>query len=204
MRSDSFHRFSSVAGVAAIALAGCASGTGSNPINTNPLSSPPEAGSSFVVSASPQAISLPSVLGYAGTIDVASATDGIGSAISITASVNPPSVDPQLVVLQSPSNPNPPIPLIYIGLQTSATVSMASLPRFTIELPPNVPINGTFSIALFDPSNPSAGYMLGVEGPVAPVGSVLTFASPSGPVIFRTQQAYAFALYENPSAAASS
>jgi hypothetical protein len=199
MRFDSFHRFALLAGLTAIALAACANGAGSNPINTDPLASPPAAGGSFIVSTSPQAVSLPSVLGYAGTIDVAGTSDGIGSAVSITASVVPPSVDPQLIVLQSPSVPNPPIPLIYIGLQPSATISMSALPSFTIQLPPNIPVKGTFSIGLFDPTVPSAGYALGVEGPTVPVGSTLTFIAPIDPVTFRTQQPYAFALYETPS-----
>jgi hypothetical protein len=200
MRSDRFHHFASLAGLAVIALAGCANGAGSNPIDTNPLASPPAAAGSFVGSTGPQAVPLPSVLGYAGTIEVAGATVGIDSAVSITASVVPPSVDPQLVVLQSPSLPNPPIPLIYIGLQPSATISMTALPSFTIQLPLDVPVKGRFSIGFYDPARPSAGYALGVEGPAVPVGSILTFTAPSGPVTFRTQQSYAFALYEIPSA----
>jgi hypothetical protein len=203
MRSDSFYHFVLLAGLAATALAGCANGAGSNPINTNPLSAPPAAGGSFVASSSPQGVPLPSVLGYAGTLDVVGATDGVGSTVSVTASVVPPSVDPQLVVLQSPSVPNPPIPLIYIGLQPSATISMSALPSFTIQLPPDVPVKGTFSIGLFDPANPSAGYALGVEGPAVPAGQTLTFVAPTEPVTFRMQQPYAFALYETPSPAPS-
>jgi hypothetical protein len=198
MRSDSFDHIAWLVGLAAIALAGCANGAGSNPINTNPLSTPPAAADSFVVSTGPQAVSLPSVLGYAGTIDITGATGGIGSSVAVTTSVVPPSGDPQLVVLQSRSLPNPPIPLIYIGLQPSATISTSSLPSFTIELPSDVPDNGAFSLALFDPSNPAAGYALGVEGPAEPLGSTLTFVAPTDPVTFRGQQPYAFALYETP------
>jgi hypothetical protein len=204
MRSDSFHHFALLAGLAAIALAGCANGAGSNPINTNPLASPPAAANSFVVSTSAQVVPLPSVLGYAGTIDIAGATGGIGSAVAVTASVVPPSGDPQLVVLQSQSVPNPPIPLIYIGFQPNVMISMGALPSFTIQLPSDVPVNGAFSLGLFDPSNPSAGYALGVEGPAAPLGSTLTFIAPADPVTFRAQQAYAFALYETPAPTPSS
>jgi hypothetical protein len=111
-------------------------------------------------------------------------TTGIDLAVSVTASVVPPSVDPQLVVLRSPSIPNPPIPLIYIGLQPSATISMSALPSFTIQLPPDVPVKDAFSIGFYDPGRPSVGYALGVAVPAAPSGSIPTFSAPSGPVTF--------------------
>jgi hypothetical protein len=184
--------------IAAGVLAGCGGGTGSSPSDAFPYAQQPTTGpASASFSGAPQNVTLPATAGYSGTAVLPPATTGAGTAVTLSAGISPPGADPVLAPTRTGSGPAP-IPLIYLGIVPAATVSLPSLPSFTITLPPDIATGPNFYLGLYDPAKQLAGYALATEGPAMVSGSTLTFNAPAAPITLQANQTYALSLYAIP------
>lgn len=125
--------------------------------------------------------------GFGGAITLPHALAGNGNAIVNVSSSSPDGV---------PSLPGIGIaPLLYFQITAPTTVTLAALPGITVAIPAGLNL-GPFQlfVAVFDPSNPSQGWRLGIEGPVSANGNA-TLTGSTSPFTLTAGTQYVFALY---------
>lgn len=157
-------------------------------------SSPASSTQQLTIGSAPQTATFATIQsGYSGSVVLPPAATA--ASVTLTLSGSAPSGTPTVmsahrvraVLGEDPSA------LAFVSSTSSGTVTFLSSPQFTFTLP-STPQSGTlFALALYDPTNPSAGWQL-FAGPVSASGTTVTFASTSG-ITLNAGVVYAFALY---------
>jgi hypothetical protein len=127
----------------------------------------------------------------AGTIvDAVVTNQDPSDAVGISARERPAS-------LRSAQSVGPLFLIAYFGLAFTQTIVLNSYPSFQITFPPgSLPPGAAYYLALYDTSNPSAGWIFPWEGPAAITnGNILLFTGLAQPFTFKAGVRYYFGLY---------
>jgi len=92
--------------------------------------------------------------------------------------------------------------ILFMELAFSGGVTLANEPALSFQLPSGYVVGGaSYYVALFDPTNPGAGWQTGFEGPGTVSGSTVSFGGAGNTFSFAAFYPYWFALYAQTAAA---
>ncbi len=174
----------------ATALAACGGGGGGAPgpvATTSATSTPPSGSTSATVGSGTSSASLAATGGFTGTLTFPAAS---GTAtVTVTDSTTPPAGASTLSKRRDASLA-PTTPLLYLSLDSNATVTLNGTPALTLTLPAGTDLTQPFYLAV---DLPSLGWTTFASGTVS--GQSVTFSSLAGSVVLTAGTALTLALY---------
>ncbi|HTV91596.1 MAG TPA: hypothetical protein VMG98_02670 [Verrucomicrobiae bacterium] len=174
-------------GACVLILGGCGGGSGSTSSGGTPPTSPGGTGTSASVGSQPSNAAIETAGGYSGTLTFPAAS---GTAtVTITDSTTAPA-GATVLNKRRESSVGPTTPLLYLSLDSNATVTLNGTPALTVTVPAGTDLSQPFYLAV---DLPSSGWTTFASGTVS--GQSVAFSSLTGSVVLTAGTALTFALY---------
>ena len=186
-------------------LSGCGGSGGSTLLGTNPGSTPAapsnanvrSASASIQVSAQGGSYSMPSVGGISTQFGFSASSNGAGSTLAVTTSLDAPAGATSLQSKLRPESTSTTDVLYYVIFTPSTTISFPSLPTVSITLPNTTPTAGRdFFASISIPPETGAELSFLNDGPATVTGQTVTFAADPHPLTLQAGKQYIFAFYD--------
>ncbi len=174
-------------------LVGCGAASAGSPAAVVPSGPPTPASTGVPVSTLPASLPFTAGTGSGSMLLPAAASAPSGATLSVNGLTSAPTGIP------APANPAS----MFVNLTASATVTLTGLPGFQFSLsglaisPQRRATSSTASyfIALFDPTNPGAGWQI-VAGPGVIGNGIVVFGETQTPMTFVANESYYFELFQ--------
>jgi subtilisin family serine protease len=171
-------------------------GTTSAPPTAAPTTAPAQTTQSTLVGSQAAQLTLPTIASGVGLSAALPATSSGSATLTATLSgTNPVSAAPAAVKRLPRTIGTAAVnPIAYLSLTATAAVAFSTTPTLRFTLPDGISAPNGYWAALFDTSQPSAGWNV-IEGPVSISGTTVTFADSSSGFAMQANVQYVVVLF---------
>lgn len=189
-----------------VSLAGCGGGggAGSAAALPPPLPAPtlaptlaPSSTASVTLGTQPSVVTLPAIAGGVSASLQVAAASATGAHLTATLSAAAPSGVPapaSVGRIPRTIGASPLDPIAFVALSADAGVTLTAVPGPAFSVPGTVTAPNGFWLALYDATNPAAGWTT-VAGPVSPASGAVTFPAGTKPLTLRAGAGDALLLF---------